>query len=236
MSARYSKLIPALALLGLLASCVGTTYSPAKTANRGAASGSEIEAPADAGYQENIYERRVIYDLDPRYHRDPPACAVVLPADRQSAASALAPLVDEAVATHAAGSLDRVIAPRERDRRVRALAVDLHHPGDQQTFARATRCRAILTWRLTEASQTYAVALSSRRIGLQLTLTRIGQTAPLWQAEHIAARSDGGVSLNPFGLLIDSIRAGKFNNDRDIMPSMIHDVVRRMLTTLPASI
>jgi len=201
-----------------------------------AAAAAEIQDETQPVYQESIYERRVVYDLNPRYHRDPPACAVVLAADRQSAASPLARLVDDAVAIHAAGYLNRIIAPRERDRRVRALAVDLSHSGDQQVFARATRCRAILTWRLTEASQTYVVAMSSRRVGLQLVLTRIGSTDALWQAEHIAARSDGGVSLSPFGLLIDSIRAGKFNNDRDIMPSMIHDVVRRMLTTLPPSI
>ncbi len=201
-----------------------------------AAFGTEIEDETQPVYQESIYEQRVVYELNPRYHRDPPTCAVVLPADRQSAASALAALVDDAVATHAAGYLSRIIAPRERDRRVRTLAVDLSHAGDQQVFGHATRCRAILTWRLTEASQTYVVAMSSRRIGLQLVLTRIGAAEPLWQAEHIAARSDGGMSLNPFGLLIDSIRAGKFNNDQDIMPSMVHDVVRRMLTTLPPSI
>lgn len=236
MTARLPRWLLPLLTLGLLAGCAGTTYAPQPTANRGAASGTEINDGEETVYQENIYERRVIYDLNPLYYRDPPACVVVMPADRQSAASVLAAVVDEAVATHAAAYLDRVMAPRERDRRVRKLAIDLYHPGDQQIFARATRCRAILTWQLTDASQTYAVAVSSRRVGLQLVLTRIGKSEPLWQARHVVNRSDGGLSLNPFGLLIDSIRAGKFNDDKDIMPSMIHDVVRRILTTLPPSI
>jgi len=202
------------------------------------AGAAEIDRPQPAIQKKNTdnLQQYVVFDLNPRYHRDPPVCAVIRPADVKSASSVLAPLVDVAVATHAAGYLERVIAPRQRDRLVRKLAVDLNHPGDQLVFARSTGCRAVLTWRLIEATQTYAVSLSTRRVGLELVLRRFDQAEPLWQAQHIAERSDGGLSLNPFGLLIDSVRAGRFNANRDIMPSMIHDVVRRMLTTLPPTI
>jgi hypothetical protein len=203
----------------------------------GIAGATELDRPQVAVKNNSAnLQQYVVYDLDPRYHRDPPVCAVIRPANPESAASVLAPLVDMAVATHAAGYLERVIAPRQRDRLVRKLAVDLNHPGDQQVFARSTGCRAVLTWRLIEASQTYVVSLSSRRVGLELVLRRFDHARPLWQAQHIAERSDGGLSFNPLGLLIDSVRAGRFNDNKDIMPSMIHDVVRRMLTSLPPTI
>jgi len=202
------------------------------------AGATEFDKPQPAVKKETTrnLQQYVVFDLDPRYHRDPPACAVIRPADDKNATSVLATEVDMAVATHAAGYLERVIAPRQRDRLVRKLAVDLNHSGDQQVFARSAGCRAELTWRLIEASQTYAVSLSSRRVGLELVLRRFDQDEPLWQAQHITERSDGGLSLSPFGLLIDSVRAGRFNQNKDIMPSMIHDVVRRMLTSLPPTI
>ena len=73
-------------------------------------------------------------------------------------------------------------------------------------------------------------------MGLELTLKRIGKKDILWQARHTASRGDGGLPLSPIGLVLDTFRAGRFMGDRDMLASMIHDVVRRLFITLPQTL
>jgi len=195
---------------------------------QGAASGAETAAQTPP-------QRTVTYALDPAYRSNPPGCTVISAAGQRHTRSVLAGEVDRALAAHLSIKMNRVISGAKRDRLVRRQAVDLNHPADRRAFARAQNCRSFLTWRFTEASETYLLAWSSRRIGLELELTGVSETDVLWRAHHAVSRSGGGLPLSPVGLVIDSVNAGGFINDADITPSMIHDVVRRLLSTLPPS-
>jgi hypothetical protein len=181
-------------------------------------------------------DQPLAFSLSPDYHRDPPACAVVRAADPASAGSVIAAETGQAIATHLGGRIERVIGPLKRDRLLSRHRLDLDHPADAATFAWKTRCRAVLEWQLTAASETYLLAYGSRRIGLKLTLRRINGDKMLWQAHHTTSRGGGGLPLSPVGLVLDTVRAGQFMGDRDILSSMIHDVVRRLFTTLPHSL
>jgi hypothetical protein len=195
----------------------GTSASPIKQ-------GSNPSDPAD---------QRIIFSLSDDFERDPPACAVVRAANPSSAESPLTQQVEQAVIIHLGGKLDQVIGGARRDRILRKQNLDLDHAGDARAFAWKTRCRAVLSWRLTTANETFLLAWGARQIGLELTLRRIGKSDILWQARHVTSRTGGGLPLSPVGLVIDTVRAGQFMDDRDMLPSMIHDVVRRLFTTLP---
>ncbi len=202
--------------------------APVHDVTQGAASGAETTA-------QDASQRTVTFALHPAYRSNPPGCAVISAAEQQHARSVLAGEVERALTAHLSLKMNRVISGRMRDRIVRRQAVDLNHPADRSAFARAQNCRSFLVWRFTEASETYLLAWSSRRIGLELELTGLSKADLLWRARHTVSRSGGGLPLSPVGLVIDSVNAGGFINDADITPSMIHDVVRRLLLTLPPS-
>lgn len=227
-----------LALTALLGGCLYANYTvermPEPDRSRaGAASGAESEAPRG---MVPLQKNRLVYSLDPAYHADPPACAVVVPADDLSLRSPLGPEVDQAVAAHLSAKLERVMGPVQRKRQVDRLKIDLDHPGDQRMFARTTRCRGLMSWRLTAASETFLLAWSGRHVAIELELKRMDNGRVLWRAAHGVERSGGGLPLSPVGLVIDTVRAGSFHGDRDVIRSMVHDAVRRMMTTLPSSL
>ena len=181
-------------------------------------------------------EQAVTYSLSPDFDRDPPACAVIRASDQASAKSVIAKDVEQAVAIHLGGKLNRVIGARQRERILRKQRLDLDHTGDARAFAWKTHCRAILSWRLTAANESFFLAYGTRKVGLELTLKRIGKKDILWQARHATSRADGGLPLSPIGLVMDTFRAGRFMADRDMLASMIHDVVRRLFITLPETL
>jgi hypothetical protein len=225
-----------LIVSSFLAGCMASGYSVEREAmgsprNTSGASSNNPHTPTpvqDDG-------QRVIFSLSPDYDRDPPACVVVKPADAISARSVLAADVAQAVTIHLGAKFDRVIGAGQLQRLLAKQRLDLDHPGDARAFAWKTRCRAVLTWKLTSASETFLLAFGARNIGLALTLKRFGKDDILWQARHTTSRTGGGLPLSPIGLVLDTVRAGQFMDDRDMLPSMIHDVVRRLFTTLPQS-
>ena len=54
------------------------------------------------------------------------------------------------------------------------------------------------------------------------------------QAAHTAQRSDGGVPLSLIGAPVSAFRAARFNQDSDVLPSMVDDALRRIFASLPA--
>ena len=217
-----------------LSGCVSNGY-PVEREPLGSASntsGTSATTMPDPAKENNDGER-VIYSLSSDYERDPPACVVVRSANVESRKSVLAGTVEKAVTIHLGGKIDRVIGGPERDRILRKQRLDPDHAGDARAFAWKTRCRAVLTWKLTAASETFMLAFGARKIGLELVLKRFGKNQPLWQARHVTSRSGGGLPLSPVGLVLDTVRAGQFMDYKDMLPSMIHDVIRRLFQTLP---
>jgi len=213
MTAAHAGTVLAAGLV--LAGCVTTTYKPYDHA----------QDPAP------LTERRVSYQVADGLYRDPPACAVILPV--RQAPKPVARAVEASARRHLSGRLHRVIGPRERERLVRSLAVDLEHAGDRRAFARATRCRAYVRTTVTTRADAYMVVWSQRGLGLEMNLARTSDDRILWKARHTVDRNDGGLPLSPFSVPFAAYRAARLAGDSDQVDSMADDVVRRMVVSLP---
>ena len=70
-------------------------------------------------------------------------------------------------------------------------------------------------------------------VGLELQLRRSEDDRLLWRARHKARRSEGGLSLSPIGILVDTVFSSRFAADREVAESLADDAVRRMVFPLP---
>ena len=131
------------------------------------------------------------------------------------------------------GRVGRVIHPRERRRRVRAMAVDLDHPDDARHYAAATRCGAFLRWKILNAGHDNALVWSQKYLQVGAEITRARDGALLWQARSSASRSSGDVPLSVFSLPLAALRAAAFQDDDDAVASLLDDLARRLLASLP---
>ncbi len=207
-----------LSVCAAVSACTATTYAP-------------YGAPA-AG---EMTERRVSYDLDGAYFDDPPECVTVL-GPSQAVPTSVSEVIEGALARQLFAKVPRVIGRAERRRVVRDHALLLEDPGDRIEFVRQTSCRTFAEWTLLEATSTFAVVWSQQRLGLEVRLVRAGEERPLWQAAHTASRSDGGVPLSLIGAPVSAFRATRFNQDSDVLPSMVDDALRRIFASLPATL
>jgi hypothetical protein len=173
--------------------------------------------------------RHVFFRLDRAFYRDPPSCVVVLPAGNGERATIP---VERAVARHLRDKFPRVVGPLGRDRASRRLALDLSHAGDRRRFARLEGCDVFVRWRAVAEQSDYLLVWSKRDFGLELEMFREPDRT-LWQASHVARRSDGGVPLSPLSAPMAMFEAARFRADQDILPSMIDDTLRRMVASLP---
>lgn len=177
--------------------------------------------------------RKVLYRVEPAFYRAPPSCVVVLPTpDHDGSRGVAAVQIERAVARHLRDRVPRVIGPLGRSRAVRRLALDLHDAGDRRRFAALERCDAFVRWRLLDASNDYLLVWSSRDVGLEVEMFREPDRT-LWKAAHVARRSDGSLPLSPISASIAIFEAGQFEADSDMLPSMIDDVMRRLVVSLP---
>ena len=181
-------------------------------------------------------ERMVRYQVTKSFYRLAPDCVVVLPA-RGKAKQKDKLLIERAAARHLRGKIAQVIGPAERHRLTRRLALDLTDPADQRYFARTPYkgrvCPYLAIPSIRGIEQNFALIWASRRVHLGLEIISALKGDSLWQGDHSTDRSDGGLPLSPFSLGSAALRAGRLNSDKDMLPSMIDDVFRRILVTLP---
>jgi len=210
---------PAVILLGaaLVVGCVQTRY---------------------VGYDrtqqdEPLNDRQVEYDIDSQFYRDPPDCAVVLPFHAADRSRPFGRVIERALARHLSDRLDRVIGPEERGRLVRRLAVDLSHPGDRRAFANSQGCRFLVEAAAWHDGDVYAVFWSQARIGLEVRMVRVRDDHVVWQARHVATRSDGGLPTSPFSAAVSAFEAGMLRADPDVQLSVADDAARRIVLSLP---
>ena len=184
----------------------------------------------EAGGENPFFERRIAFEVGEAFHRSPPDCAVVLPV---AASPAVAAMVEAALFRYLTGRLPRVVGPLKRRRAVRSLAVDLADPDGRRVLAANMRCSAFVRATVTEWGDDNVLVWARRRFGLDVVLVRAADGAALWKARHASYRSDGGLPLSPFSVPLSAIEAGRFYADGDIAPSLVDDVVRRTVATLP---
>ena len=74
---------------------------------------------------------------------------------------------------------------------------------------------------------------SQQRFSLALSLSSIHEKHTLWVARHTASRSGGGLALSPISAAVNAAEAGFHQSSHDVATSLIDDVLRRMIVTLP---
>ncbi len=114
------------------------------------------------------------------------------------------------------------------------IAVTVVPPGDDAIDAALGGCPYLLTAVLLNDDEFYTLLWSRRRIGVELRLTAVDSDQTLWTARHVSSRNEASVPLDPIGLAVAVFRAQDFADDKDIVPSMIDDVMRRLFATFPA--
>jgi len=182
--------------------------------------------------QNPLLGREVTYWLNPRIYSARPECAVVLP-PKDKPPPHVVRLVGPALARYLGGRLPRVIDPLERKRLEKTHGIDLKGKSGRRRFAKASGCNAYLVWRVINAENSYFLVWSQRRVRVEAALFRTSDDKLFWQAAHTGRRSDGTLPLSPLSLPFAVFEATNFKADNDVLPSMIDDVVRRLIITLP---
>ena len=217
MSAGWSRWVVVAGIAVLASACAETRYT-----------GYDEAEPAA-----NPFGRTVEYQVARNLYQDPPDCAAVLPFEAKGDAARRALAVEQAVARHLSLRVGRVIGPRERDRWVRSLAVDLNRPEGRRAFADGARCSHFVRVRPWGEGGMFAFVWSRSAVGLEITMTRATDDALAWRARHVATRSEGGLPLSPFSAAYNLLSVSQFESDGDVPLSLVDDAVRRMAETLP---
>jgi hypothetical protein len=166
--------------------------------------------------------------------RDPPACVLILLGRTRPEMPVSPARIDRSVERFLAVRFDRVIAGRQRDELARHLALDLDDMADRAAFARSTGCQHALAVGVTGGGLSYAVIWAERRLRLELELTRIGVPEHvLWRVRDAGARGDGDLPLSPLAVAGAMFRAARLAGDRGQGASLLDDVLRRMMASLP---
>ncbi len=221
MNARTFRFIKLAALALLLGACAETRYD------------AYPEQDNPDGSVADLFQRKVEYEVTRAFYDDPPECIVVMPFLNEGEPLAESPIVEDSLERHLVTRVGKVIGRFRREAMTRDLAVDIAHEKDRKVFARSARCGfglEAVPWR---TGNTYAVFWSQERVGMDMRLVRLNDGAVVWRGRHVSARSEGGLPTSFFSAPVTLFSANRFASDDDVAPSMIDDVARRVLATLP---
>ena len=160
-------------------------------------------------------------------------CTIIMPTRTAAGLGYFKALVEEALAYHMTKKVSRVVGRTERDLRARQAALEPRRTEDRKGLAEATACETLLYSRVVGPGHTYLVVWSQVQIGLEVVMLRAADGHVLWKARHIADRADGGLSLSPIGIAVDTYSSTQFSSDREIAESVVDDAVRRLVRSLP---
>ncbi len=176
--------------------------------------------------------RTVQFHLNPEFEKNPPKCVVVFQPYSIGNAALLRRL-EITVVRHLSVKFPRVIWGNSRDLKAAGYSFDLSIPIDRKAFARSANCESVFEFQILKPIHTYLFVWSKVELGLEAKLFRRHDGTELWKARHIAMRSDGGVSLSPFGLTANALEANMLSSDPDVFESVMGDLVRRVMKSIP---
>ena len=208
-----------VASLLLVAACTEVQY-----AREGEAAAAESTLPL---------ERRVTYRIERAFYTDPPSCAIVMPVKWPNGDPRKARLVEAAFGRHLSGKVDHVVGPLARERVVRESALDLDRESGRRRLAAAFRCDVLVEGETSEAASTFALIWAQIRFGVTISMRRASDGRRLWRGSHMASRSAGSLPFSISSVPAGAFSAGRLMKDGDVFPSMVDDVVRRVMASLP---
>jgi hypothetical protein len=176
--------------------------------------------------------RTVNFYVNPALKKESPQCVLVLPPQKKES-SGFAHRVEKTIVRHLSEKFPRVIGGRERKARAVKLAFDLTALADRREFAQEINCSSVFEFRIFQPRHEYMLIWSEIKIGLEARLFRQSDGTLLWKAQHVAKRSDGGVSFSPFGLAVNAYEANALSSDGDVVESVTEDLVRRVMKSMP---
>jgi len=199
-----------------------------------------IERDSDAHNiaQLNPFESVVEYDVDPAIVLDAPrhVCIGPVTISAKQAASDGQPQAEK-IAQQRKGLPEMLRQSLEAHARVRLedldIAVTASKAGEDHVQAALDGCSHLLTANLVEDDEIYSLFWSRRRLGIELRLAAVESDQTVWSARHVDTRNEGSLPLDPVSLVVSVVRTQDFASDRDILPSMIDDVMRRLFAAFP---
>jgi hypothetical protein len=188
--------------------------------------------------QMNPFQSVVEYDVDPAIVLDAPQRVCI----GTVTISTKPPKVDDQPQTEKM-SQERQTLPTMLQRSLEAharmrfedldIAVTASKSGEDQVQAALDGCTYLLTADLIEDNEIYSVFWSRRQVGVELRLAAVESDQTVWSARHVDSRNEASVPLDPVSLVVSVVRTQDFASDRDILPSMIDDVMRHLFATFP---
>jgi hypothetical protein len=190
----------------------------------------------DADDATNSPYRIVKVDMSEELVKNYPDCVTIMPVTGKNRGSKGSQLVELSLTRHLRQRITRVIGPFERDFMARRMAADLNNGIDTRDVLKALHCDSLLSVEVLEPEASSMLVWSEIRLGLDVKLIRWEDEKILWRAEHIGQRSGGGFPISLFGIVTDTYRSANFASDKELIHSMIDDVVRRIVESIPNGI
>ena len=190
-------------------------------------------------YGEGIREdqtpfKTVAYEIDPSFYEEFPTCVFILkPGPRDQVTVDLSRIIETALSRHIAARFDRIIDGPERRNTIERDNLDIDDPSDFRSILKRLECDTYIRTEVLDPHIEYLLVWSQVGVGLELQLRRSEDDHLLWRARHKARRSEGGLSLSPIGILVDTVFSSRFAADREVAESLADDAVRRMVFPLP---
>lgn len=184
--------------------------------------------------QQKLNPNDINYKVSDLYYRTAPDCVVVMKTQTKTP-SPWDKEISVALARHLGTKIDKVIFPRKRLQIEKKNAYDFSLLKERIRFSQHIKCRYYARAQLYDLANEYAVVFSKKHIGIKIDLARFKDDKILWQAAHTIWRAEGGMPLSPLGALGGITSAMMFNNNPEIMPSLIDDALRRLMRTLPST-
>ena len=204
-------------LAGTLSACSSTTYVPYSE---------------DRTAQNQSLVRTIAFDVDPQFEAFPPSCVVTIVVADEPVES-LSQVIDSAVRRHLSERVDDVVDPRRKNEKLQGLLISLNSSVERRILASELSCDHILEVRLLESDIKFAGVMSYARLGLDLQLVRARDGRPRWRASHVATRIGGSPPFSLISAPLSAAQSFLMASDNELLPSMVDDVVRRIMTTFP---
>lgn len=191
-----------------------------------------FEASPNSEKNMNPIEEVVWYEVKDGYYRLAPNCVVILPIYLSERDAHNNQAVEESLARNISVNFSKIIQTTELRRIAKANGYDLQNPSHVQSIAKLSQCQTILNAQAWGGEDIDIGFWTQKRVGLELNL-QDDKGNILWQARHVATRSDGAMPISPLGAIAGLAIAANFRNNQEAEYSLIDDAIRRMVKTLP---
>ncbi|MFN3076250.1 MAG: hypothetical protein ABT940_05120 [Alphaproteobacteria bacterium] len=211
MATRWKKVTAMAVIAAAVTSCSHTTYVDL--------------GRSDSPIIPNPFERIIEYESDLALFLEYPQCIVV-------GRITVPPLHDGQAIER---MLRESLVSRLRGRLGDVSIVDMGNKSDTDEIEYAINgCMYFLSASIQAIDETYLLIWSQKQLALDVRLLHLVDGSTLWKARHIASRSEGDIPFSALGTAVAVFRTKNFFDDADVLPSIIDDAVRRVISVFPS--